>query len=134
MLTAPAFERFGSVEFSDKARSYLGKLRGFFFYYAKLAVSGALNNPYAVEVAPLFEGAVGPKNWLHRMPSKKCGSYSSMCAVVFFASAVGGSCYSLDNFQEGEKRLMEMDDLQNQSTLRVEINGIAFVDGEVVEF
>jgi hypothetical protein len=81
------FAGFGSVEFSDKAHSYSGKLRGFFFYYAKLAVSGALNNPYAVEIAPLFEGAVGPKNWLYRMPSEKCGSYSSMCAVVFFASA-----------------------------------------------
>jgi hypothetical protein len=50
-VSVSAFGSCGSVEFSDKGHSYSGKLRGFFSSFAKLALSGALHKPSAIEMA-----------------------------------------------------------------------------------
>lgn len=46
----------------------------------------------------------------------------------------GNSCWSLSDYSSGERRLMEMEDLETKTDLVIEVEKIAFEGGEILEF
>ena len=53
---------------------------------------------------------------------------------TFRVGSYGGFCWELNEWDEVDRRLLDMDDLYSQSSLEVVISKIAFMNGDVVEF